>query len=274
MVEFLILFLVFYLWHGLGITLGYHRLLSHRAFRPQPAFEYFLILGGYLAFQGSPIWWAAIHRAHHRYADTDRDPHTPRKGLRYALLGWLFDTSYLSQLNLANHCKDLIKNEFYRMLEPRGSVVHANALNLLVNIVYRILLVCFFGWIVFWANMAASICVFMIPQLLNVVCHLPKMGYKNFPSDDDGVNVWWVSILALGEGWHNNHHAYPGSSRSGVRPHELDLSWQVIRVAKFLGWVTEVNEPKKMLQLAQPRRTEAIARLDRIKELATGRKSA
>src|SRR5277367_4263166 len=120
MLTFMALFLFFYLWHGLGITIGYHRLLAHRALRAAPLFEYIFVIGGYLAFQGSPIWWAAIHRAHHRYSDTDLDPHTPKKGLKYALLGWLFDTSYLADLNLATHCKDLIKNDFYRRLEPRG----------------------------------------------------------------------------------------------------------------------------------------------------------
>ena len=70
---------------------------------------YLLVIGGYLSFQGSPIWWAAIHRAHHRNSDTDLDQHTPRKGLAYAALGWLFDSSYLPQLNLAVHCKDLVQ---------------------------------------------------------------------------------------------------------------------------------------------------------------------
>lgn len=247
MVTFLALFFVFYLWHGMGITIGYHRLLAHRAFRCEKPFEYFWVIGGYLAFQGSPIWWAAIHRAHHRYSDTNLDPHTPKKGLKYALFGWLFDNSYLPQLNLAVHCKDLIKNDFYRRLEPRGNIAYANVLNLALNVVYRLLLLWLFGWTVFLANLVASIGVFMIPQLLNVACHLPKLGYKNFPTDDDGVNVWWVGILALGEGWHNNHHAFPGSSRTGLLPHEIDLSWQMIRAAKFCGLVTDANDPKEAM---------------------------
>ena len=232
-------------------------------------FEYFLVIGGYLAFQGSPIWWAAIHRAHHRYADTDSDPHTPRKGLPYAFFGWLIDTSYIPHLNLATHCKDLIRNDFYKFLEPRGGMVHANALNLIINVLYRFALLWLFGWTVLWANVLASIGVFLIPQFLNVACHIPQIGYKNFATDDDGVNVWWVGILALGEGWHNNHHAYPGSSRTGVRAYELDLSWQVIRLAKFFGWVIEANEPEKMLRLTRPRKSGAQARLRRRKQYAT-----
>ena len=242
MVTFLLLFLVFFLWHGLGVTLGYHRLLAHRSFRCRAAFEYFLVIGAYLAFQGSPIWWAAIHRAHHRYSDTELDPHTPKKGIAYAALGWLFDSSYLPKLNLAANSKDLVKNDFYRMLEPRG-VIHPNLLNLVVNIAYRVLLLALFGWTVFWANVAASYFVFAIPQVVNVVCHLPKLGYRNFPATDDSVNVWWCAIISLGDSWHANHHAFPGSSRHGVRQHEFDISWQVLRLAKFCGLVTELNEP-------------------------------
>lgn len=267
MLAFLALFLLFYLWHRLGITIGYHRLLSHRSFRCRPSLEYFLVIGAYLAFQGSPIWWAAIHRAHHRYSDTELDPHTPGKGLMYAAFGWLFDSSYLPHLNLAVHCKDLIKNDFYRRLEPRG-IIHPNGLNLVLNIVYRGLLLALFGWTVFWANVAASIACFLIPQLVNVVCHLPKFGYRNFRTTDDSANVWWASIISLGGSWHNNHHAFPGSSRHGVRAHELDLSWQVIRLAKFCGLVTSINEPDRMLRLRRPRNSGAMARLHRRKQFA------
>jgi fatty-acid desaturase len=267
MITFLALFLVFYLWHGMGITIGYHRLLSHRAFRCKSFFEYFWVIGAYLAFQGSPIWWAAIHRAHHRYSDTNLDPHTPRKGLPYALLGWLFDSSYLPHLNLAVHCKDLVKNDFYKALEPRR-IIHPNALNLIANLAYRFLLWRLFGWTVLWANVAASIGVFMMPQFLNIACHLPKLGYKNFPTNDDSVNVWWVSVLALGDGWHNNHHAFPGSSRGGVRSHEFDISWQMIRLGKLCGFVSEANEPPKMLRYTRARKTGATARLRRRKKLA------
>jgi len=273
--AFIILFLLFYLWHGLGITIGYHRLLSHRALRCKPLFEYLLVAGGYLAFQGPPIWWAAIHRAHHRYADTPLDPHTPLKGMHYALLGWLFDNrSYLSKMNLARTCKDLLSNDFYRMLEPKSPFINGVGLCLMMNIAYRVLLFSVFGATVFWANLASSVCVFMIPQLLNVACHLPKLGYKNFPTTDDGVNVWWVGILGLGEGWHNNHHAYPGSARTGLRAHELDISWYVIRLARHIGLVTYANEPNRMLRLLRPRRPKAVARLRRIKLYAAIRKTA
>ncbi len=190
MITALLLFLFFYFWHAMGITIGYHRLLAHRSFRCLQPFEYFWVVGAYLAFQGSPIWWAAIHRAHHRNADTSLDPHTPRKGIAYAAVGWLFDDSYASQLNLAAHCKDLVKNDFYKSLEPRG-IIHPNALNLIVNVVYRALLLAFFGWTIFWASVAASVLAFLVPQLVNVVCHLPKCGSRNFRTSDDSRNVWW-----------------------------------------------------------------------------------
>lgn len=273
MMTFLLLSLGFFLWHGLGITVGYHRLLAHRSFRCRPFYEYILVMGAYLAFQGSPIWWAAIHRAHHRYSDTDLDPHTPRKGIRYASLGWLFDSSYLPQLNLAANCKDLVKNDFYRLLEPRGTI-HPNALNLIANLVYRGLILLLFGWTVFWANVLASAFVFLIPQLVNVVCHLPRCGYKNFADSDDSVNVWWISIISLGDGWHGNHHAFPGSSRHGVRRYEIDLSWQFIRLSKLCGFVTDVNEPEKMLRIRRPRKFGAVARLRRLQRFVAMQRPA
>jgi sn-1 stearoyl-lipid 9-desaturase len=263
METFLLAFLFFYLWHGLGITVGYHRLISHRSFRCVPAFEYLLVLGGYLAYQGPPIWWAAIHRGHHKYADTDLDPHTPRKGIWYASLGWAFDTRNYVNMGMGAHCKDLVKNRFYLLLEHGNSALGGRTLCIIVNFAYRLLVLWIFGWTIFWANLAASVAVFIVPQLLNVACHIPSFGYKNFPTSDDGSNVWWVSILALGEGWHNNHHAYPGSSRQGVLPGEFDFSFQVIRLAKFLGLVKDYNEPVGLMRIAREAKPASLARLHR-----------
>ena len=94
-IQFLVAFALFYTWHIMGVTIGYHRLLSHKAFKCPKFVEYFWVLGGYLAFQGSPIWWAAMHRAHHRYTDLPLDPHTPLlSGWRYAYYGWIKEPDY------------------------------------------------------------------------------------------------------------------------------------------------------------------------------------
>jgi stearoyl-CoA desaturase (delta-9 desaturase) len=106
---------------------------------------------------------------------------------------------------------------------------------------YRLVLFALFGWVPALASLLAGIAVLQIPLMLNVFCHIPKLGYKNYPGVDDSVNVWFVGLLALGEGWHNNHHAYPGSARTGMRFFEFDLSWLVICAMEKLHLVYRVN---------------------------------
>src|SRR5271169_324690 len=121
MLEFLIVFVAFYFWHSLGVTIGYHRLLSHRSFACPKWVEYFWVLGGYLAFEGSPIWWATIHRAHHRYVDTALDPHAPKFGLKRAFIGWVLDGKYADHLDPETQCSDLVKDKLYQFFEQGGS---------------------------------------------------------------------------------------------------------------------------------------------------------
>ena len=246
MIIFFIAFAVFYLWHAMGVTIGYHRLLSHRSFRCLKIVEYFWVLGGYLAFEGSPIWWATIHRAHHRYVETDRDPHAPKRGFNYAYWGWMFEHNYPDYIDPKKQSKDLINDPFYRFLDQNGNWKKAHWLTFVIGTSFRLLLLALFGWPIFFASTLAGVLVLQVPLLLNVVCHMPKLGYKTFATDDDSVNVWWVSLLAMGEGWHNNHHAFPGSARSGLLKHEFDLSWLTIRLMKTLrmvSWLHEVKPP-------------------------------
>jgi stearoyl-CoA desaturase (delta-9 desaturase) len=244
MISFLALLLVLYVWHGLGVTIGYHRLLSHRSFTCPKFVEYFWVLAGFLALEGSPIWWAAIHRAHHRHVDTELDPHSPRYGLGHAFFGWMSAETYAPHVNPHEQCKDLTQDPIYRFLEQGGNWKRAHALNFAINIALRVVLLLCFGWQVALASALAAVLVLQVPLLLNVACHIPKLGYKTFATGDDSVNVWWVGILAMGEGWHNNHHAFPGSARQGLLLHELDFSWLVIRLMRFLGLISWLNEAK------------------------------
>lgn len=268
MIEFIVAFLLFYLWHGMGITVGYHRLLSHRSFRCNRAFEYFWVLGGYMTYQGSPIWWSAIHRAHHRYADTRLDPHSPQDGIWHSLYGWMLSGKYPEHIDPNVACKDLIKDPLYRLLECGGNPAMASLVNLIVNIAFRLGLWALFGWQIALACTLASAAVFNVPQMLNVICHIPKAGYKNFGTKDDGVNVWWVAVLAMGEGWHNNHHAYPGSAQSGFRWFEFDVSWMTIQLGKALGMVSWANVPS-----GYGRRKGALLRLKRVRALRQRRET-
>lgn len=241
MMEFIAAFLIFYLWHTLGVTIGYHRLLSHRSFAAPKFVEYFWVLGGYLAFEGSPIWWATIHRAHHRYVDTPLDPHSPRYGLENAHMGWLKKKGYASHVNPSEQSKDLINDPIYLFLEQNGDWHRAHYLVFGLGIGFRIALLICFGWQVCLASALAGFLTLQIPLMLNVICHIPRLGYKNYATEDDSVNVWWVAVLAMGEGWHNNHHAMPGSAKSGMKPWEIDVSWLVICIMRALGLAKNVK---------------------------------
>ena len=242
MLEFIILFVLFYVWHALGITIGYHRLLSHRTFQCSKPLEYLLVLPGYLAFEGSPIWWSTIHRAHHRHVDTELDPHSPRFGFMHSLFGWLVQEEYPSHIDPSSQSKDLVNDPVYRFLEQGGSWKRSNIVCFAVGAIFRLSILLLFGWVPALASLLAGIAVLQIPLMLNVICHLPKFGYKNYSTDEDSVNVPIIGLLALGEGWHNNHHAAPGSARSGMKPWELDISWIVIKALRKVGLVWKVNE--------------------------------
>jgi stearoyl-CoA desaturase (delta-9 desaturase) len=249
-ISFFALFLVLYIWHGLGVTIGYHRFLSHRSFTCPKFVEYFWVLAGFLALEGSPIWWAAIHRAHHRHVDTALDPHSPLFGLKHAFIGWTLAEAYPAHIDPQTQCKDLIEDPIYRFLEQGGNWKRAHILNFAINILLRVVLLFCFGWQVALASALAAVAVLQIPLLLNVACHIPKLGYKTFATSDDSVNVWWVGIIAMGEGWHNNHHAFPGSARMGLLFHEFDLSWLVIRFMRRIGLISWLNEAKAPVEQA------------------------
>lgn len=239
--TFITVFILCYIWHGLGVTVGYHRLLSHRSFACPKAVEYFWVMAGYLAFEGSPIWWATIHRAHHRYSDTILDPHSPRLGLSYAHTGWTRHKTYPSYIDPNVQSRDLIKDPIYAFLEHDGKWQRAHLTCFVVGITFRILLFLVFGWAIALASLLAGFAVLQIPLMLNIVCHMPGWGYKSYATNDDSINVWWVALFALGEGWHNNHHASQGSAKTGIKAHEFDFSWLVIRAMHALRIVKRIN---------------------------------
>lgn len=261
MFDFLALFVLFYIWHTFGVTIGLHRLLSHRSFACSKPVEYFFVLSGYLAFEGSPMWWATIHRAHHRHDDTELDPHSPKYGLFNAHLGWLLRRGYQSHIDPAIHAKDLVNDPVYRFLEQGGSWHRAHLLTVAICLGFRLLILLFFGWVPALASLLAGFAVFQVPLMLNVLCHIPKLGYKTFATRDDSVNIWWVALLALGEGWHNNHHASPGSAKTGLLRHELDPSWLVILLMKRFALVYRVNViTSEKLRLKMPALAYATTR--------------
>jgi len=233
--------LVFYLWHTFGVTIGLHRLLSHRAFTCPKAVEYFFVFGAYLAFHGSPVWWATIHRTHHRFSDTPLDPHSPLKGY-FEAFAFYREWKYPEHINPKVQSRDLLKDPVYRLLESRGNWRWGYALCVGICLAFRALLWVAFGPIVAGASLLGGIMALNAPLILNIICHLSQFGYKNFKIADNSMNNWFMAFICLGDGWHNNHHAVPGSSNMGLKPWEIDVSYLFLRALKAIGLVGTINE--------------------------------
>ncbi|MGD9683979.1 MAG: acyl-CoA desaturase [Candidatus Obscuribacterales bacterium] len=251
--EFLIAFLLSYVFGTLGIAIGYHRLLSHRSYRCPKAVEYFWVGCGYLAFQSSPIWWATMHRAHHKYSDTELDPHAGMHGWRRSIYGWIFDDAYPEYVK-PNECgKDLVKDPLYRFLDQDGKVQRAHLLNGFSNFLFRFGVLYFFGLPAALGSLIAGLMLQQVTLIFNKISHIDSLGYRNYDTTDDSVNIGWLSLLTFGEGLHNNHHARPGMASSAARANEFDPSFMVIKLMKKLGLVSWFNDgTQKVYPVAVP----------------------
>jgi fatty-acid desaturase len=227
--------LALYVLIGLGTTVGLHRLISHRAFRCPRAVEYALVTLAMLTAQGSPLLWAATHRLHHARTDAEGDVHSPTRGFWHAHMGWILDDASTHADDWRTWCRDLAHDRYYHWL-LRYRLVPQLAAALLLGLVLgpRALPACFFLPVVLW--MQSTYCV-------NSVCHTRRFGSRSHATRDQSRNVWWVSVLALGEGWHNNHHAFPGSARHGQRWWQLDAGWSLIRLLERVGLAHDVRLP-------------------------------
>lgn len=256
-------FVFFYLYHGLGITLGYHRLLTHKALKLPNWLTYSIVSGGYLMGLGAPIPWVGPHRLHHQKSDADGDPHSPKDGFIHSLWGWVFKVrDYQTDQELQKVCADLMVEPLYRKL----GITHCRQQSdicLAVCAIFRVLIFILFGPVALAANLVATVVSAGSAQLVNSVCHLPDVGYRSHETRDMTRNVWWVGILALGEGWHNNHHAMARSARHGMKWFEVDVTWYAILLLEKLGLATAVvRPPKLLLQAAVDHPEDATAVLE------------
>ncbi|HEV3090072.1 MAG TPA: fatty acid desaturase [Candidatus Cybelea sp.] len=224
-----------YVTGGLGVTLGFHRLLTHRSMQLPKGFEYALTILGVLALQGGPIVWVATHRRHHATSDRKGDPHGMDRGFWWAHVGWLFlpnpgRPKIAEQRRLA---ADLAANPFYVFMERTA---------LLWQVALAVALFALGGWAwVVWGIFVRLVVTYHITWLVNSASHWT--GYRTFRTGDLSTNNWWVALLAWGEGWHNNHHAFPSSARHGLRWFEFDPTWLTIRALQFVGIVRSVKLP-------------------------------
>lgn len=222
-------------WIGcsLGIGMGYHRLMTHRGYKVPKAVEYFLIICGSLALEGGPIQWATTHRIHHAHTDKQGDPHTPRDGGWWAHIGWILARTKQLQdkTMLQRYAPDLMNDRFY---------VWLNRFYYVPLIALAVALLTIGGWrVMLWGIFLRVTLGLHSTWLVNSATHL--WGKQRFATGEDSRNNWWVAILTFGEGWHNNHHAYPTSARHGLKWYEIDFNWIGIRVLQFLGLARRVK---------------------------------
>jgi stearoyl-CoA desaturase (delta-9 desaturase) len=232
-----VMLLLFWIAGGLGITLGFHRLLTHRGFAVPRPVEYLLALFGVFAVQGGPIDWVATHRKHHAFVDADGDPHNSHRGMGWAHVEWLYRTNKdrLEPREYGRWAPDLMKDPVYRFLD-RYPVAIQFALGLVLFLLG--------GWsFVVWGIFVRLVLLYHCTWLVNSAAH--QVGYRNFKTGDRSTNSWVVALLAFGEGWHNNHHAFPYSARHGMRWFEFDLTWATIRVLRAVRIARNVKIPTR-----------------------------
>lgn len=222
---------------SLGICLGYHRYLTHKGMDLPRWLGYFLVFCGALACQNGPLKWVAQHRLHHAGSDTERDPHSAKKGFWWAHFGWLLyrHSEFDDVKFLRNYVKDISEDKFFLFLEKYF---------LLIQVAFGFLLLAAGGLpFLIWGLFVRVVLVYHSTWFVNSAAHW--FGYTNFELKDDlSTNCWWVGLIAYGEGWHNNHHAFPKSARHGLRPWEIDLTWMFILLLKKLGLAKNIKVAK------------------------------
>lgn len=221
---------------SIGICLGYHRLLSHRSFQVPKWLEYMIALIGAAALQGGPIFWIAGHRLHHAHTeDEEKDPYSARKGFWWSHMLWILypKSDFFDADKYFRYAPDLARDPFYLWLDKYF---------LLLQIPVGVGLYLLGGWsYVIWGMCVRSVFLWHSTWFINSVTHM--WGYRTFETNDNSRNLWWAAIVTYGEGWHNNHHAYPNVAKAGWRWWEVDVTWWAIQVLRAFGLATKVVMP-------------------------------
>jgi stearoyl-CoA desaturase (Delta-9 desaturase) len=270
-VSDLVAFGVMYLIAGFGVTVGFHRLLTHRAFQTHKSLEYAFAIAGSMSVQGPVIDWVADHRKHHAHADEEGDPHSPHvqfgegwigalKGLFHAHMGWLFTDH--GQAERRKYAKDLVEDRGMRKINRRFHwwVLAGLAGGSLIGFVLG-------GFTpkaaltgLLWGGFVRIFLQHHVTWSINSVCHF--FGRRRFEVEDESTNVFWLAVPSLGEAWHHNHHAFPRSARHGLKWYEIDLSAALIGGLEKLGlaWnVTKIAPERQAQKLAGATREPAAA---------------
>jgi stearoyl-CoA desaturase (delta-9 desaturase) len=247
-VHDLLLMLAMYVLTGFGVTVGFHRMLTHRAFRTSKPVEYLFAAAGSMAVQGPVINWVADHRKHHAHTDEEGDPHSPHvgagkgfkgalRGLLHAHVGWLVTDHGRSEWH--KYARDLIEDRGMRLIHK--SFIPLVLIGLFVPAAL--------GWLItgsyvgaltglLWGGLVRVFLLHHVTWSINSVCHF--FGRRRFATDDMSTNVWWLALPSFGEAWHHNHHTFPRSAVHGLSRSELDPSAALIWTMEKLGLVWDV----------------------------------
>lgn len=245
----LALLLVMYVLTGLGVTVGYHRLFTHKSFETGPVMTFIIGVLGSMAAEGPIITWVATHRQHHQHSDDEDDPHSPHahggtffgllRGAWHAHMGWLFRGR---EVDTARYAPDLQKDPLVRFLSRCFPLWVALGL-IIPAALGGLLTMSWFGVILglLWGGFVRIFLVHHVTWSVNSICHI--WGRQSFVSHDESRNNFVCALLAFGEGWHNNHHAFPASARHGLRRWEVDTSYLVIKCMERLGLARNIRTP-------------------------------
>jgi stearoyl-CoA desaturase (Delta-9 desaturase) len=240
-----------YILTGLGITVGYHRLFTHRSFEAPAPVRFALGVLGSMAAQGPVLYWAAVHRCHHRFSDREEDPHSPHgkgggawgvlKGFWHAHMGWLLRPD---PPGLTRYVTDLERDRVVRWVSRTCGLWLVLGL-VLPGVLGGLLTLSWTGVLLgfLWGGLVRVFLLHHLTWSINSVCHL--WGYRTFRTPDQSRNNPVMGLLGLGEGWHNNHHAFPSSARHGLRAWELDTSYLVIRFLEVCRLARAVRIPER-----------------------------
>lgn len=241
-----------YAFTGFGISVGYHRLFTHRSFTAARPVRVVLAIAGSMSVQGSVISWVATHRRHHAYADQYGDPHSPHLakasglkgvllGLYHAHVGWLFDKDGTDR---SEYAPDLQAERAIARIDRWFP--HLTVLTFVLPAIAGLAITRSFGGMVtafIWGSLVRIFLLHHMTWSINSVCHF--FGKEAYRARDESRNVWPMAVVSFGESWHNNHHAFPWSARLGLRAWQIDPGWYVIRTLQALRLVRGVKVPTR-----------------------------
>ncbi len=219
---------------SIGVCLGYHRFLAHKSLKLAAPARFLTLLCGAMSGEGSPLFWAATHRLHHQRSDQPGDPHSPNDGPWWSHLLWLFGFRSVKQKEalLNRYAPDLVQDPMMQFFEKTyflWLVSGAAALYFLGGLPMLL-----------WAQCVRMVWCYHATWFVNSATHI--WGYRNYETRDRSRNLWWVAIVAWGEGWHNNHHAHPHTARAGHKWWELDPTWWAIRALRACRLAYDVDD--------------------------------